>query len=259
MKRLIFATALLCTLSSDGGQASSPAAAQPGTAAPQTTSQDAAAILARVDQRRNPLQNFVVNVELTSYSGGKSESSKFRVFGKGSDRSVVEFVAPASDKGKSLLMLRDAMWIYMPSASRPIRISPLQRLMGQASNGDVARTNFTVDYNPTAVAEEEFDGRPAWVLELLAKDPTVAYNKVRLWVDKKSNDPLRADFYVVSGKLVKRALYREYGIMAGRRVVVSIEIEDLLRIGNRTVMRYANLEPRDNPEKMFTKDSLGKW
>ena len=47
--------------------------------------------------------------------------------------------------------------------------------------------------------------------------------------------------------------------MAGRCVVTEIEIDDLLRPGNRTAMRYANLTPKDNPEKMFTKDSFGKW
>lgn len=222
--------------------------------------EDAAGILARVDQFRNPLPSFALDVDLTSYnSGGKSESSKFRVYGKGSDRSVVEFVAPASDKGKFLLMLRDAMWIYLPSASRPIRISPLQRLMGQASNGDVARTAFTVDYNPTSVGEEQWEGRRAWVLELVAKDPAVAYNRVRLWVDASTNQPMRADFYVVSGKLIKRAFYREFGDMGGRHVVTAVEIEDLLRSGDRTVMHYANLVARDNPDKMFTKDSLAKW
>ncbi len=222
--------------------------------------EDAAAILARVDAFRNPLQSFAIDVDLTSYTrDGKSESSKFRVYGKGSDRSVVEFVSPAADKGKFLLMMRDAMWIYMPSASRPIRISPLQRLMGQASNGDVARTAFTVDYNATALTEEPLEGKRTWVLDLVAKDPTVAYNRVRLWVDASTSQPLRADFYVVSGKLIKRAYFREFGNMSGRRVITAIEIEDLLRTGNRTVMRYANLTARDNPEKMFTKDSLGKW
>lgn len=218
--------------------------------------QDAAAILARADGFRNPLTSFSVDVELTSTTpDGKQEQSKFRVYGRGSDRSVVEFLAPATEKGKYLLMLRDAMWIYMPSASRPIRISPLQRLMGQASNGDVARTNFTVDYNATGATD---DG-DAWLLDLAAKDPAVAYNRVRLWVDKKTSEPRRADFYVVSGKLIKRAFYREYGVMNGGRAVTAIEIEDLLKAGNHTLMRYANLTRRDNPEKMFTKDALGKW
>lgn len=206
-----------------------------------------AEILARVDTARNPLTSFSVEVELTATNGKSTESSKFRVYGKGSDRSVVEFVAPATEKGKFLLMLRDAMWIYMPSASRPIRISPLQRLMGQASNGDVARTNFAIDYNPTSLTTDD----DAWLLDLTAKDPSIAYNRVRLWVDKKTNEPRRADFYVVSGKLIKRAYYRDHGNR--------VEIDDLLREGNRTVMQFANRAAHENPDKMFTKDSLGKW
>jgi outer membrane lipoprotein-sorting protein len=204
-------------------------------------------VLSHVDAYRNAFESFAVDVELTSTTpDGHSENSKFRVYGKGSDKSVVEFTAPQTEKGKYLLMLRDAMWIYMPSASRPIRISPLQRLMGQASNGDVARTSFTADYNPTAIDEDGQD----WVLDLAAKDPTVAYSRVRLWVDKKTYEPRRADFYVVSGKLIKRATYHGND---------SIEIDDALRPGYRTVMRYANRVARENADRMFTKDALGKW
>ncbi len=218
--------------------------------------EDAASVLARADSYRAPLASFALDVELTSTTPeGKSESSKFRVYGKGSDRSVVEFTAPQTEKGKYLLMLREAMWIYMPSASRPIRISPLQRLMGQASNGDVARTSFTIDYDAAGIA----DDAGSWVVDLAAKDPAVAYNRVRLWIDKASYEPRHADFYVVSGKLIKRATYRQYGSMNGHRVVTEVQIDDLLRPGNRTVMRYANLAPRDNPDRMFTKDALGKW
>ena len=208
---------------------------------------DASAILARVDAARNPLNSFSVDVELTATNGNSTESSKFRVYGKGSDRSVVEFVAPATEKGKFMLMLRDAMWIYMPSASRPIRISPLQRLMGQASNGDVARTNFAVDYNATGLTTEDNN----WVIDLAAKDPSIAYARIRVWIDKTTDETSRADFYVVSGKLIKRAHYFD----RGQRV----EIEDLLRPGNKTVMKYANRAAHENPDKMFTKDSLGKW
>jgi len=218
--------------------------------------EDAAAILAKVDQYRAPLTSFAIDVELTaSTPHDKDETSKFRVYGKGADRSVVEFLAPASEKGKLLLMLRDAMWFYMPTASRPIRISPLQRLMGQASNGDVARTSFTVDYVAKSVVEDD----KAFVLDLAAKDSDIAYSRVKLWVDKTSYEPLRADFYVVSGKLIKRAVYRDFGILAGRHVVTGIVIDDLLRPGYRTTMRYSNLTPKENPERMFTKDALGKW
>jgi hypothetical protein len=167
----------------------------------------------------------------------------------------VEFLAPAAEKGKFLLMLRDAMYIYLPTASRPIRISPLQRLMGQASNGDVARTSFTVDYNATGVTA---DGN-AWIVELEAKDPSLSYKHVRLWIDRSTYQPDHADFYVASGKLLKRAHYRDVGMLGGRRAVTKIEIEDLLRAGNRTVMQYSNLVERENPDNMFTRDALGRW
>src|SRR3954466_2310321 len=137
----------------------------------------AASVLARADVFRNPIESFSIDVELTSFAaGGKTDTSRVRVYGKSSDRSVVEFTFPQTEKGKYLLMLRDAMWIYIPTASRPIRISPLQRLMGQASNGDVARTNFSIDYDATSVTTED----EAWLLELQAKDPSIAYNRVRL-------------------------------------------------------------------------------
>jgi len=216
-------------------------------------------VLARVDAYRNPLASFAVDVELTatttSLTTSRTDVSRFKVYGKGTEKSLVEFTYPQSEKGKYLLMTRDAMWVFMPDTSRPIRISPLQRLAGQASNGDVARTSFTVDYDQKSVSEEG----NALVLDLKAKDAGVAYDRVRLWVDAKTYQPIKADFYVVSGKLIKRAFYREYGEMNGRRVMTRIEIEDLLRPGNKTVMRYANLQPKDNPEKMFNKESLGKW
>lgn len=218
-----------------------------------------AAMLRRVDAYRSSFDNFSVDVELTSVSGARSETQRFRVYGRGSDRSVVEFLAPQSEKGKYLLMLRDAMWIYLPSASRPIRISPMQRLLGQASNGDVARTSFTVDYEAKGVTHEVVEGRGAAVLELAAKDPSLAYGRVRLWVDEGTAEPIRADFYVASGKAIKRAWYRGFMRSGDRRVVETIEIEDLLRAGSRTVMKYSSLAPRETPERMFTREALGKW
>ena len=220
---------------------------------------DPADIVSRADAYRATLESFVVDVELTSYRGTKRQAtSTVRVYGKGPERSVVEFLAPAGDKGRRLLMLKDAMWIYMPSASRPIRISPLQRLMGEASNGDIARSNFSVDYKALSATAAELDGTRVWVIELLAHDPGTAYSRVRLFVDATTNEPRRADLFAASGKLLKSAHYRTFGELAGRRIVTEIEIEDQLREGHRTVMRYSNLKPRVNPDRMFARDTFGQ-
>lgn len=216
-------------------------------------------ILKKVDSLRNPLASFQIDVDLVSYRNQESESWKMRVFGQGTEKSLVEFVDPASQKGQYLLMLNDAMWIYLPGTSRPIRISPLQRLMGQASNGDVARTNYSIDYNAELAGEEVVADLPCYRLELTAKDSTVSYNKVTLWVSKNGYEPIKADFYVVSGKLMKHAFFTEFGVLNGNRAITAIEIQDAIRPGRRTVMRYSKLQPKSLPEKMFNKNYLGKW
>jgi outer membrane lipoprotein-sorting protein len=216
-------------------------------------------ILKKVDSLRNPLASFQLDVDLVSYRNQESEAWKMRVFGQGTEKSLVEFVDPASQKGQYLLMLNDAMWIYLPGTSRPIRISPLQRLMGEASNGDVARTNYSVDYNAELAGEEVIADLPCYRLELTAKDAAVSYSKVTLWVSKVSYEPIKADFYVVSGKLMKHAFFKEFGTLNGHRAITAIEIQDAIRTGRRTVMRYSKLQPKDLPEKMFNKNYLGKW
>jgi outer membrane lipoprotein-sorting protein len=216
-------------------------------------------ILKRVDALRNPLVNFSMDLELTNYRKTDSDVWRLRVSGLGKDKSLVEFLSPATERGKYLLMLRDGMWVYVPDTSKPIRISPLQRLMGEASNGDVARTNYSTDYVVSSITEGEEDGKPVNVLELKAKDPDLSYSRVTLWALRDGDVPLKADYYVSSGKLLKRVFFREFGALGGFRLVTKVEIFDAVRPDRRTVMSYSNLRATQLPEKMFQPGYLGKW
>ena len=101
---------------------------------------------------------------------------------EGEHRSVVEFVAPATEKGKYLLMMRDAMWIYMPSASRPIRISPLQRLWDRRRTVTWrGRTSPSITTRPPSPARTHLGARAR------GEGPSIAYARIKLWVDKKTN------------------------------------------------------------------------
>ena len=146
---------------------------------------DAAAMLRKVDEFRNPLNFYSVDVELTMLHADETRTFGFRVYGNGPETSLLEFRTPATDKGKYYLMLKDDMWIYLPNASRPIRISPLQRLAGEASNGDVARANYSTDYTAELGGEDTVDGRDAYILELKGRDSDMSYSKAKLWVAKQ--------------------------------------------------------------------------
>ncbi len=108
-------------------------------------------------------------MKIRNYEAGKQdEEHLFEVSQKGAEKSYVEFLSPR-EKGQHLLMLGDDMWIYLPDTSRPVRITPLERLTGNASNGDVARTHYATDYDATFLRTETVNGASCHVLELTAQ------------------------------------------------------------------------------------------
>ena len=126
------------------------APAQPDSPAPRKSalSPDPEKLLARSDLSRNGWDSYEVVTVIRNYVDGElKEEGSFGTSIKGDDKTLVKFMN-ADVKGQYLLMLEDAMWIYMPNTRKPIRITPLQRLLGNASNGDVARTRYAGDYEP---------------------------------------------------------------------------------------------------------------
>jgi len=109
-------------------------------------------IIAAVDAGRNPGQAFRVVDNLTEYVGGQPHNSMqivvFAVQNKTTRQfnNLVRYVLPSRDAGKMVLMNGSNMWFYDPSSKASVRISPQQRLLGQASNGDVATVNLAKDY-----------------------------------------------------------------------------------------------------------------
>ena len=150
---------------------------------------DAEALLKRSDTYRNGWPAFTLRVKITNFESGKSdEEALYEVSQKGTDKTYVEFMSPR-DKGRHLLMLGDDMWIYLPDTSRPVRITPLERLSGDASNGDVARTNYAVDYTATYVRDEKIGNENCYVLDLTAKRKGATYQRILYWFASKMLAP----------------------------------------------------------------------
>ena len=122
---------------------------------------DAQAILAASDAVRNPGKPFGVTVTLVEYRAAKqTDGNTLTVYSKaetqsGQFRSLIRFVAPARDADKLMLKNGNDLWFFDPSSKASIRISPQQRLLGQASNGDVVTVNLAKDYTASLLAEED--------------------------------------------------------------------------------------------------------
>jgi outer membrane lipoprotein-sorting protein len=215
-------------------------------------------ILDASDRTRNGWSSFAVDVTITDEGAtGPRAVTKYQVLIKGSERTLVKFSDP-SDKGKLLLMVEEGMWFYLPSTSRPIRVTPLQRLAGNASNGDVAQTSLAANYAATLVGEETLGGEAVWVLELTAKRKGATYQGVRYWVSKERALPLQAEYRLTSGKATKRAHFEKYEVVNGQRMLQRQVIVDLLRRDRRTVLEFRNYKAQELPDKFFNKNYLGE-
>jgi outer membrane lipoprotein-sorting protein len=212
---------------------------------------DANALLKRSDSYRNGWSAYTLRVKITDYEAGKSDEEHFyEVSQKGTDKTYVEFLTPR-EKGRHLLMLGDDMCIYLPDTSRPVRITPLERLSGDASNGDVARTNYAVDYSAEYVREEKVGNENCYVLNLTAKRKGATYQRILYWIRAEDSRPVRAEFYLTSGKHIKSATFDEYASSGGRLLLRKLTLYDEIRHNSHSVLEYSNMAPRDLPDKLF--------
>jgi outer membrane lipoprotein-sorting protein len=215
-------------------------------------------IVARADAIRFPQTAYEVQVTLASVVAGRPESRRYQILSKGNDRTLVITSEPAADRGQVLLMKDRDLWLYLPSLSQPIRLPLSQRLTGQVANGDLARSNFAGDYNATILREEEVNTSLHWVLELTAADKGMTYNRLLYWVEKKNFRPYKAEFYGLSGKLLKTCHYENFVDAGGARRPSTVVMEDAWTGGGKTILDYRGFRVKDIPDKYFSKDYLKK-
>jgi outer membrane lipoprotein-sorting protein len=192
-------------------------------------------ILKRIDD--NMVVDQAVSVStmiIHARSGTRTITSK--AWTKGEEKSLVEYLSPAREKGKKMLMVDDMLWTYTPEPSdRIITISGhllRQSVMGSdMSYEDMMENRSMIEmYDAEVTGREDFNGRSCWVVQLNAKVSDVAYHSRKVWVDAEHWLPLKEERFAKSGKLLK-----------------NFQIEEVFRVGNRWY-----------PKRMTFKDMLSR-
>lgn len=201
------------------------------------------ALVKKADEIRNPSDSYEMNIEVETEDG----TSIFQVYLKGKDKTLILTKAPARDKGRNMLMLDRDFHAYVPNLKRSMRLSLMQKLSGQVSNGDIARTRWHGDY------EAKIEKKSAKEIQLLlkAQKKNLTYSWIRLWVENKTSRPLRADYLGTNGKtLLKKAFFEDYKNIAGAYRPTSIRILDP---GNKkSYIRVKSMESQKFEDSFFT-------
>jgi Outer membrane lipoprotein-sorting protein len=235
-----------------------------------SSSDQALRILAASDAIRNPSRSFGVTTTLTEYRNGRqTDSNTLLVYAKaeansGQYRNLIRFMAPARDDGKLLLKNGNDLWFYDPSSQASVRISPRQRLLGQAANGDVVTVNFARDYRASLQGDEDVEdgdrkSRHCHKLKLSAVSRDVTYDGIEMWIAADSNRPVKAKFFAESGQLLKTAYYRNYQRELDVERPTETVIIDGLDRQWVTIMRYSGYAWQDVPESWLQRDFLPRF
>jgi len=215
---------------------------------------DGTQILQKVDRNLEP-ETYESYRQLTDIQpDGSKKVSVLYTMKKGRDKVVALFLAPASDKGRVTLRLDENMWLYMPDVGRPIRITSLQSVTGSVfNNADILRIDYTAEYN-VETAEEQKD---AYLLSLKAKTGEVAYDRLKMSVDKQALLPTTIECYAASGLLLKTLRFRnikDFG--GGIKRPATLETDSPLYKGYKSVMQWSGLKKRDFADEIFTLNYL---
>ena len=167
---------------------------------------------------------------------------------------VALFLAPASEKGRSTLRLGDNMWLYIPNVGKPIRITSLQSVVGGVfNNSDIMRLDYSVEYSAESIVEEE----DSYLLDLKAKSAAVAYDRLKMQVDKKAMVPTRIDCYAVSGLLIKSLYFKDIKDFGNGLTRPSVmETDSPLYKGYKSVMIWGKITPKELADEIFTLNYL---
>ena len=217
-------------------------------------------ILRKSDRVRAPWADFIMIAQLSFKKFNTSKKEVFRVFMKDYVKSLVSYIEPVKQRGNMLLMVDDNLWYYVNKTQRPMRITPIQKLAGGASYGDITRLYWSKDYIPimkgdtvTTVQNQSYD---TYFLKLSATSKSATYHTIDLYVEKHTFYPRKAVVYLRSGKKMKTMYFIDYKMIAGKMMNTRIDFVDHLSSDAMTSMIFSNIIVKKSPDRFFLKSAL---
>ncbi|MGD0915408.1 MAG: outer membrane lipoprotein-sorting protein [Thermodesulfobacteriota bacterium] len=217
--------------------------------------------LRKADEARGNMEGVEWEIDIKSIEGGREQNRTFRVSAR-SFNSLAEFLAPANVKGQKMLMIDRNMWFVKPGLSKAVPISPRQKLLGGAANGDIASTNYAGDYKVVHASDDTVNGEACHLFDLSAVDKKVTYDRIKYWISKERLVGVKAEFYTVSGKMFKTATFEyENSITVDgspRPFISRMIITNAIVKEDVTTMSFLKVSFKKIPDSMFNLNLLLK-
>ncbi|WP_443088433.1 outer membrane lipoprotein-sorting protein [Vibrio sp. LaRot3] len=226
------------------------------------TQQQVDSLIEQADSYRTDQESAQIISIVRLYKDNKLDKTRqYNVYSRPERESLVVFKS-AVEAGQKMLMLQDNFWLQMPKSRRPIRITPMQKLLGDASVGDISTLTWSQDYQGSWQAEEILSdysdvSYATHRLELIATTKGASYQRIVLWLEKENGFPIQADLYLRSGKLAKQAQFTR-GVRDNRLAVTAMTLLDAIQPNKKTEIEYQSIKPWLLEDKYYNPSFLAR-
>lgn len=217
---------------------------------------DPRAIMRRAEEIRAPGSS-EMKVKLDTTNASKSSSYTMKVLASTGRRSYSEFLAPAEERGRRMLALGRNYFSTLPDSKRVVPISRRELIGNSAfAVADLFQIDTEKEYEPKIIGTETIDKAPATKLELTAISDDAPYAKIHYYVRPADSFPVKAQFYGVSGKLLKTLTVVSRRELAGETRPDQLRMDDNVTKGKFSVWNTESMAKKKIPDRVFTREYL---
>lgn len=211
-----------------------------------------------IDNQRGG-ENGRSTITMTVYKPNKETNYVIDSVSDGDESSLIQVLEPSRDAGQAFLTVGDNLWIYNPRLKRTLRLPPSGRsdsfLGSDISYNDLGGRDLETDYTATLVDD---DKEGIVTLELIPDElaPT-PYGKIIIEADEETLAPVDYLYFDQRDEAVRHIIFEDFVEVGDFYFPTYIEVENLLREGERTVVEISDYEfGVDIPESCFAQQAL---
>lgn len=187
----------------------------------------------------------IARMQIDVTSTRSTRSMRLRAWTRGEEEVLVLIEAPPREAGTATLRVGNNLWNYLPKIARTIRVPPAAMLgswMGTDFTNDdlVKESSLRKDF--AARIDRRSDAPAGWWLTLDVKSGVVGrWARIEVLV---SDDrlPVEERHYDRKGRLARTMYFDDVKVLGGRRLPAHIALVPADSAGQRTEMRYLDVE-----------------
>ena len=200
-----------------------------------------AVTLQQLDKQRLQIKEGAMQVDIVFKSNSKKTTIKnYNILRKDKFNSLVIFMHK-NERGNLIVKENNNLYIKAGRSNRAIKISPIQRLVGDVSIGDILEIRFADDY---IIKKQKRN-----IIFLKSIDNRRTYANIKVYLTK-NNRLKKAELFSYSGKLLKTVFYE---FDNNSKLINKYRFKSLKGESIATIYNY---KERTIPNRMFKKRNI---